>query len=293
MTGLIMAGTFALVQIVSFIAFIVVLVKLFRHEGALKGILGFFCGLYPFIWGWVKHRELHLTKIMAVWTATFVLSMALPAVMAATGARDLMMYAAAVQQNGSQAPVNVDLDQLKQKRTARQMRTKQASASDRPIVAQAKHNPQNGNWGQKALALWQNGSYSDPQKALHYWNEALKADSKSAEAYNNRGVALYNLKEHQRAIEDFNRAIQTKSDYAEAFNNRGNTYYELGNYQTALMDYNRSLDFNPGYAKARLNRGLAYYRMGETNQACSDFDQACKMGDCDGMQWAMKTEVCR
>jgi Flp pilus assembly protein TadD len=293
MTAIIIAGAFALVQLVTLVSFIVVLIKLFRKEGALKGILGLFCGLYTFIWGWMKHRELNLTKVMAVWTAVTLLSIIVPVAFGVSSAKSLMLYAASLRQKGPPGPADVDLNKLRQKRTVSNLKTKQVAVSNAPTVVKAKQQPGNGNWDRKALALWKNGSYSDPQNALQYWNEALKTDSTSAEAYNNRGLALYNLNEHQRAIEDFSRAIQTKSDYAEAYNNRANVHYKLGNYQAALMDYNRSLEANPDYARARLNRGLAYYQMGETDQACSDFDQACKMGDCDGMQWAVKTGVCQ
>jgi tetratricopeptide (TPR) repeat protein len=293
MTAIIIAATFAVGQLVSLISFIVVLIKLFRKEGVLKGILGLYCGLYTFIWGWMKHRELNLTKAMAVWTCVSLLSVILPVAFGFTSAKGLILYAASLRQKASQGPVNVNLNQFREKHGEPNLKTKPVAVSKAATAVKAKQKLEKVNWDQKALALWKDGSYSDPQNALQYWNEALKTDSTSAEAYNNRGLALYNLNQHQRAIEDFSHAIQTKTDYAEAYNNRANAQYKLGNYQAALMDYNRSLEANPGYAKARLNRGLAYYQMGETGSACSDFDQACKTGDCDGIQWAMKTGVCQ
>ena len=293
MTPIIIAAAFAVGQLASLVSFIVVLIKLFRKEGVLKGILGLFCGLYTFIWGWMKHRELNLTKPMAVWTSVLVLSIVLPVALGVSSTKGLMLYAASLQQKRSQGPINVNLNKLKQKHATSNLKTKPVSLSKAPTAVKAKENHEKGNWDQKALALWKDGSYSDPQNALQYWNEALKTDSASAEVYNNRGLALYNLNQHQKAIEDFSRAIQTKTDYAEAYNNRANAQYKLGNYQAALMDYNHSLEVNPRYAKARLYRGLAYYQMGETGPACSDFDQACKMGDCDGIQWAVKNGFCQ
>ena len=36
---------------------IIVLIKLFQTEGALKGILGIICLLYTFIWGWMNANK--------------------------------------------------------------------------------------------------------------------------------------------------------------------------------------------------------------------------------------------
>ena len=131
MTAIIIAGTFALVQLVSVISFIVVLIKLFRKEGALKGILGLFCGLYTFIWGWMKHRELRLTKVMAIWTAVTVLSVVLPVALGVGSAKSLMLYAASLQQKSSQDLGHVDFGKLRQKHAAASLKAKQVALSKR------------------------------------------------------------------------------------------------------------------------------------------------------------------
>jgi hypothetical protein len=56
----------------SLICFIIVLVKLFQEKGALHGILGLFCGLYTFIWGWIEAGRLNIKNIMMIWTALIV-----------------------------------------------------------------------------------------------------------------------------------------------------------------------------------------------------------------------------
>ena len=42
-----------LLSLVTFVLFILVLIKLFQKEGTLKGILGLICAIYTFIWGWM------------------------------------------------------------------------------------------------------------------------------------------------------------------------------------------------------------------------------------------------
>ena len=56
------------------ICFIIVLIKLFQNEGALKGILGLICGLYTLIWGWMNATKLNIRNIMIIWTLLIILS---------------------------------------------------------------------------------------------------------------------------------------------------------------------------------------------------------------------------
>ena len=46
-----------------------------------------------------------------------------------------------------------------------------------------------------------------------------------------------------------------RPDYAEALNNRGNTLHELKRFEEALASYDRALDVRPDYAEALSNRG--------------------------------------
>ncbi len=52
--------------------FIYVLIKLFQEKGALHALLGFFCSLYPFIWGWMNASRLEMRDVMLFWTIVAV-----------------------------------------------------------------------------------------------------------------------------------------------------------------------------------------------------------------------------
>ncbi|MBC8506223.1 MAG: hypothetical protein H8D34_15280 [Chloroflexi bacterium] len=69
-------GTFlaAVGGIGALICFVLVLIKLFNEKGALHGILGILCGLYPFIWGWMNVGRLNIRNIMLLWTACAILA---------------------------------------------------------------------------------------------------------------------------------------------------------------------------------------------------------------------------
>lgn len=70
--------------LISFVVGILVLIKLFKREGVLKGILGLICMLYTFIWGWMHHKDENITTLMYVWTAVIVISMIIGGILAAT-----------------------------------------------------------------------------------------------------------------------------------------------------------------------------------------------------------------
>jgi hypothetical protein len=77
------------VGLVDLVLAIMVLVKLFQKEGALKGILGIICMLYTFIWGWMKAKELQITNIMWGWTACIIIQIILSVIMQASAASQL------------------------------------------------------------------------------------------------------------------------------------------------------------------------------------------------------------
>lgn len=285
---------FLIMQIMSFVFFFIVLVKLFKNEGALKGILGFFFGIYAFIWGWIKHKELHLTKVMVLWSVLTVASIVLVPIIMASGTMEFMNYAAKLSDNP-----DFKLVQQKSSNNSQKINLSKKLSKRKAAVTGSQKTPANQpkdpsvDWGQKAMSLWQNGQYKNPNKAIEYWGRAIHQKQETAKAYNNRGLAYYDLKKYQQAIKDYDQAIKQDPGYVAAFNNRGNSYYEMADYQRALTDFNHSLQLAPNYAKAHLNRGLVYYQLNQSELACGDFKKACDQGDCEGIKWANKNEVCQ
>ena len=60
-------------SIVSLILWIMVLIKIFQHAGVGLGILGIFCSIYTFIWGWLNAKQYEFTPVMLLWTFLIVL----------------------------------------------------------------------------------------------------------------------------------------------------------------------------------------------------------------------------
>ena len=64
----------ALDGIGSLVCLVMVLIPLFKKEGAGLGILGIFCAIYTYIWGWINVKQFNLKNIMFAWTACIILS---------------------------------------------------------------------------------------------------------------------------------------------------------------------------------------------------------------------------
>ena len=82
--GLVLTAALGVIGIVSLICWIKVLIALFKKEGVGLGILGIICGIFAFIWGWVKNKETGLKTTMIWWTICLVASIALWLVAAAS-----------------------------------------------------------------------------------------------------------------------------------------------------------------------------------------------------------------
>jgi len=280
-----MSIALVIINILCLIFFFVILVKLFKNEGALKGIIGFFCSIYTFIWGWMKHKQLGMTKIMTTWSILTVVGMVMVPVMGVSSALMIPQYLQQMSDSG-----DIKFSNLKSSKKTPKMKLAKKKKNMKSTQMLPK---QTVDWGRKALALWQGSKYKDPNKAVNYWNRAIRSKQNTAVAYSNRGLAYHGLKQYQQAVKDYSAAIKMNPRYAAAFNNRGNSYYELNEYQLALNDFNQSLKLKPKNAKAYLNRGLVFYQMDKKVQACRDFQRSCDQGDCDGAKWAMKNGICK
>ena len=278
----------------SLIILLVVLIKSFK-AGVLKGILGILtCGFFTFIWGWVKHSELQITKLMLLWTVLTILPIAIGMTV---GVSQFMSLVPMLEEQGFSISGQKKAKMVKSKKKSK-VAKKKRSSSKKKITAgkKKKKRPSKkapSDWNSRAVALWKKGKYTKPQQAIGYLNKAIQKNPKFAEAYNNRGNAHRDLNQLQKAFADYNKAISLNPKYVHAYNNRGNVYYDLKKYKLAVNDYNKTIKLKPDFRLAYLNRGLAYHKMKNNALACKDLQKACQMGDCDGLNWAKQKRICK
>jgi len=84
-------------------------------------------------------------------------------------------------------------------------------------------------------------------------------------AWDNRGVALNNLKRYEEAIDSCDRALEIKPDFHKAWDNRGITLYQLGKLQDAFDCFVKVTEIEPKFEDGWNNLGyltLAQYSYG-------------------------------
>jgi len=272
----------------AFILMVVVLIKSFKEGGALTGILGVLTGgLYTYVWGWLKSKQLQLTKPMLLWSVCMILVGALVYV---TGPAKMMQSVPNVGVLGllSQSQEMVGTKKNIKKPAVRKVR-KRINAKNKSQSKIVK----NADWNTQAVSLWKQAKYTDSQKAVSLLKKAIQEDPQFAEAYNNRGNAYRDMKEYAMAMQDYNKAIGLNPNLKKAYNNRGNIYFDQRNFQMAIRDYNKAISIDDNYPLAFLNRGLAYHKLKKDDLACPDFIRACELGECDGIKWAKKIQTCK
>ena len=133
------------------------------------------------------------------------------------------------------------------------------------------------DWYELGRSLWNGDAYDPAKQAVEYFDHAITLDPNYALAYNNRGIAYYDLKQYRRAIEDYDQVIRLDPKLALAYSNRGIAYGKLNQYQRAIRDYDRAIGVNPKYFRAYVNRGIAYRNLRQYQRAIKDYDEAIRL----------------
>jgi Tfp pilus assembly protein PilF len=80
------------------------------------------------------------------------------------------------------------------------------------------------------------------------------------------------------AIDLLNLAVKKDPNFYEAYYNRGVVYYLLKNYREALADFSKAISIDPKNSSAYASRGEVYEILGENEKAYGDYRAAARMG---------------
>jgi tetratricopeptide (TPR) repeat protein len=119
------------------------------------------------------------------------------------------------------------------------------------------------------------------EEAIQFLNKAIEKDSKNTEAFNARGVALFELGKYNDAMLDYSQAIQLTPNNYKPYFNRAELKKALKQMPEALKDYNEAIKLSPKTADLYLNRGVLQYQLNNLDQAIQDFKQACVLNPTD------------
>ena len=113
--------------------------------------------------------------------------------------------------------------------------------------------------------------------ALDFINKAIKINPNFAEAYNERGNALYELKQLQLAIKSYNQAIKLNPKYADAYYNKGLVLHELKKIELAIKSYDRAIKINPNHVYSHNNKGYALQKLKKIEASIESFYNVLKI----------------
>jgi len=117
------------------------------------------------------------------------------------------------------------------------------------------------------------------EKALEFYQTALKINPLYVEAYNNRGVVLDLLGQPEQALKDFDKALELKSDDAEIWCNKAVVLGKLNKYNEALQAYKTATQLDPKNPNVWYQRAWAYSLKGDKINALMNLSRAIELNE--------------
>ena len=117
----------------------------------------------------------------------------------------------------------------------------------------------------------------DFSSALDFINKAIKINPNFAEAYNERGNTLNELKQLQLAIKSYDQAIKLNPKYADAYYNKGLVLHELKRIELAIENYDQAIKINPNHVYSHNNKGYALQKLKKIEASIESFYNVLKI----------------
>jgi tetratricopeptide (TPR) repeat protein len=92
------------------------------------------------------------------------------------------------------------------------------------------------------------------REAKKSFDRSIKADRKFADAYNNRGVVLYEERKFGAAVKEYRRAIALDGTSASFYNNLGAAFFSKKEFEASFAAYQRAAEIDPDVFE-RTSRG--------------------------------------
>ena len=137
-------------------------------------------------------------------------------------------------------------------------------------------------WFVRGLA---NDELGNIQDAIDNYTKAIELDPENVLAWNNLGGIKSTLGDYQGAIESFTKVIEIDPESAFARNNRGGAKNESGNFQGAIDDYTKAIELEPKIPILWHNRGEAKDALGDFQGAIDDYTKAIELNPEIAILW--------
>jgi TonB family protein len=163
-------------------------------------------------------------------------------------------------------------------------------AIDMPLTFTMRPRPRDGASDRertsRGTAYYRKGHNASAIKA---YDEAIRLEPRSVEAYIMRGSAYQAEGQRDKALADLNRAIQLDPKSARAYCDRAVLEDELLQQpDKALADYNEAIRLAPDFHRAYFNRAVHFLGRHDYAHAIADFSRAIQLMPSDGSAYAYR-----
>jgi tetratricopeptide (TPR) repeat protein len=117
----------------------------------------------------------------------------------------------------------------------------------------------------------------NPDKALQYYESALKLNSKKAATYSNMAIILFERKDYAGALELHKKAVSLDPNFENGYLNIGSIYGQQGDYGQAIENFEKVIRINPANAKAHYYLGLTYELLNQPEKSQQNYATAAKL----------------
>jgi tetratricopeptide (TPR) repeat protein len=140
-------------------------------------------------------------------------------------------------------------------------------------------------WNNKGLALFKQGNYGG---AIQAYDTAIQLNPQFAEAWNGKGKVLIMQGKYDEAIQAFDKAIKLNQSYAEAWNDKGIALEAQRNLNEAIQAFDKAIELNPQFAEAWYDKGGALNSQGKYDEAIQACDKAIELTPDFAEAWVNK-----
>lgn len=134
---------------------------------------------------------------------------------------------------------------------------------------------------------WRHHRWAEYDQAIASFNEALKKNPASAEAYNGLAVSFEDKGDYDQATRYLSKAIELhpKAGY---FWLRGEVWRKKGDFAHAIEDYSNAIDVDPILVAAYVDRGSCYLNLGNYESALESYNKVLQLTSDDTRAYALR-----
>ena len=111
-------------------------------------------------------------------------------------------------------------------------------------------------------------------ESIQALDRALTIYPTYAEAYAQRGLAFYRMKNFSAALYDYQQAVKFNPGLSNAWSNMGSLYFEQKQFQQAKQSFEKAIQVNPNHVDALANYASTLGTLGDFNSAITYFKKA-------------------